>query len=174
MCPALLVTDISQNKKEKIPPELMPTTSPYSHGVKRTGPVHLHSCRLHVCLFCFSLKVHRPPLESYESHAAGGAAELKVCHRGEAPVAGLKSPIATQSPRQEGPAQEQRRAGEGQCCVLETHWPSTRCLDRYGFAQGCVSLLRSWQGLGWQQCDVLLEFDFTSKNWLIHSLWPTY
>lgn len=50
-----------------------------------------------------------------------GAAELKVCHRGEAPVAGLKSPIAAQSPRQEGPAQEQRRAGEGQRCPLVTH-----------------------------------------------------
>lgn len=91
----------------------MPAALPYSHGVKRTGPVHLHSCCLHVCLFCFFLKVHRPPLDSYESHAGGGAAELKVCHRGEAPVAGLKSPIAVQSPRQEGPAQEQRRAGEG-------------------------------------------------------------
>lgn len=31
----------------------MPILLPYSHGVKRAGPAHLHSCRLHVCLFCF-------------------------------------------------------------------------------------------------------------------------
>lgn len=139
--------------------------APYSHRVKRTGPVHLHSCRLHVCLFCFFLKVHRPPLDSYESHAGGAAAELKVCHRGEAPVAGLKSPIATQSPRQEGPAQEQRRAGEGERCPLETQRPSTCCLDRYGFTQGCVSLLRSRQGLGWERHGSWVTFcrnaDFT-------------
>lgn len=50
------------------------------------------------CLFVFLLKVHHPPLESSESHA--GAAALKVCQRGEAPGASLKSPIAWQSPKQ--------------------------------------------------------------------------
>ncbi|TNN73515.1 hypothetical protein EYF80_016305 [Liparis tanakae] len=44
-----------------------------------------------------NLKVHRPPLESSESHAGGAA--LKVCQRGEAPGPGLESPIAAQSPR---------------------------------------------------------------------------
>lgn len=39
---------------------------------------------------CFFLKVHRPPLDTSESHAE--------CHRGEAPRPGLESPIGTQRP----------------------------------------------------------------------------
>lgn len=88
-------------------------------------------------LFLFFLKVHHPPLESYESHAGGAA--LKVCHRGEAPGPGLESPIATQNPRQRtspGTAAQRKESK----CPPETHCPSTCCFTQIPFhSQMCVA-----------------------------------
>ncbi len=109
----------------------MPTISQMlrHHTHRQSNEQGLYTCTPTASIFvCFFLKVHHPPLESNESHAGGAA--LKVCQRGEAPGPGLKSPIASQSPRQRTsprPVQEQSR---GECKrPLETHCSSTRCVE---------------------------------------------
>jgi len=99
------------------------------HTHKQSNEQGLYTCTPTASIFvCFSPKVHRPPLESSESHAGGAA--LKVCQRGEAPGPVLESPIASQSPRQRtSPIQGDSRAEErrGPVPTGNTLSISTRC-----------------------------------------------